>query len=72
MTIKINRHYLMKPPVHPLRKSLTQEDWQRIQAAMESEDVDAVTDKEIDAAHDVLYDAIAGKMQTHVGILLLH
>jgi hypothetical protein len=34
--------------------------------------VDAVTDAEIDAAHDVLYDAVAAKIQTHEGILLLH
>jgi hypothetical protein len=66
------KHWLAKPLVHPLRKSLTQEDWVRIQAAMKSDDVDAVTDEEIDAAHDVLYDAVAGKMQTHEGLLVLH
>lgn len=66
------KHWLSKPPEHPLRKKLNTEDWKRIQSAMESEDVDAVTDAEIDAAHDVLYDAIAAKIQTHVGILLLH
>ena len=66
------KHWLSKPPEHPLRKKLTPEDWQRIQSAMESENVDDVTDAEIDAAHDVLYDAIAAKIQTHEGILLLH
>jgi hypothetical protein len=66
------KHWLSKPLEHPLRKTLTSEDWQRIQSAMESEDVDAVTDAEIDAAHDVLYDAVAAKIQTHEGILLLH
>jgi hypothetical protein len=66
------KHWLKTPPEHPLRKSLTQEDWKRIQTAMETEDADAVTDEEVDAAYDVLYDAVAGKMQTHYGILIMN
>ena len=58
----------MKTYYHPLRDTLTQEDWSRIQTAMEYEDIDSVTDEEIDAAHDVLYDAIAAKLQTHEGV----
>lgn len=57
--------------IHPLRNTLTQEDWARITRAMETEDVDAITDEELDAAHDVLYDAIAAKMQTHHGSTVL-
>ena len=57
--------------IHPLRNTLTQEDWARITRAMETEDVDAITDEELDAAHDVLYDAIAAKMQTHLGTTAL-
>lgn len=60
-----------KLAVHPLRKNLTQEDWARIQTAMEHEDVDSITDEELDAAHDVLYDAIVAKMQTHEGVTTL-
>ena len=60
-----------KLAVHPLRNVLTQEDWQRIHAAMETEDVHSVTDQELDAVNDVLYDAIVGKLQTHQGVTTL-
>ena len=60
-----------KQVIHPLRKKLTDADWTRIQTAMEQDDVDSVTDEELDAAHDVLYDAIAAKLQTHEGITVL-
>ena len=66
------KHWLFEPPTHPLREKLQPEDWCRIQVAMESQDVDSVTDDEIDAAYDVLYDAIAAKTQTHKGLLVLH
>lgn len=57
-----------KQVIHPLRKTLTPADWTRIHTAMETEDVSAVTDDELDAVNDVLYDAIVAKMQTHEGI----
>ena len=57
-----------KQVIHPLRKTLTSADWARIHTAMETEDVTAVTDAELDAVNDVLYDAIVAKMQTHEGI----
>ena len=60
-----------KQAIHPLRKTLTQEDWERIHTAMEAEDVSAVSDAELDAVHDVLYDAIVAKLQTHEGITTL-
>jgi len=56
---------------HPLRNTLTQEDWQRIQTAMQTDDVNAITDEELDAAHDVLYDAIVHKLQTHFGTTVI-
>lgn len=56
---------------HPLRKVLEKSDWNRIQAAIDSEVYDSVTDDELDAAHDVFYDAIAGKTQTHLGCVIL-
>lgn len=57
--------------VHPLRHTLKPQDWDRIQTAMEHEDVKAVTDEELDAVNDVLYDAIVAKLQTVVGVTTL-
>jgi len=56
---------------HPLRDTLTKKDLERIQLALETEDVDNVTDEELDAANDILYDVIAGQQQTHLGITTL-
>lgn len=57
---------------HPLRTQLTQKDWQRIQQTLNGElDETWATLEEIAAAHDVLYDAIAGRCQTHSGITTL-
>lgn len=58
--------------IHPLRKTLTKQDWKRIQAVLDREldETNATTD-EIEAAHDVFYDAIAGSTQTHFGITTL-
>lgn len=58
----------MKLPQHPLRDTLTKEDWSRIQTAMDTKNYDNVTEDELDAAHDVFYDAIAGAEQTHLGV----
>lgn len=56
---------------HPLRNDLTKEDWKRIQDAIENDKVEAASWDEIEAAHDILYDAIAGNKQTHLGSLTL-
>lgn len=57
---------------HPLRKSLKKEDWRRIQAVLDKElDESDATVEEIEAAHDVFYDAIAGAEQTHYGVTTL-
>lgn len=56
---------------HPLRDTLTKEDLDRIHTALETEDVHNVTDEELDAVNDILYDAIAGQQQTHLGSLTL-
>lgn len=58
----------MKLPYHPLRDTLTKKDWNRIQEAMDTKDYNNVTLDELDAAHDVFYDAIAGAQQTHLGV----
>lgn len=57
---------------HPLREKLTKDDWVRIQKVWDKElPEDHATPEEIDAAHDVFYDAIAGHQQTHLGVLTL-
>ena len=67
---KTNSRYLKYPLQHPLRGSLTDEDWQRIQGVIDCEHEDA-TEEELNAASDLYYDAIAAKLQTHEGILTL-
>lgn len=57
----------MKLPYHPLRDKLKDDDWQRIQEVIDRKHDDA-TVEEIEAANDVFYDAIACKMQTHLGV----
>ena len=56
---------------HPLRSLLTEQDLERIHLALETEDVYNVTNEELDAVHDVLYDAIVAKLQTHPGVITL-
>ena len=56
---------------HPLRSDLHKEDWKRIQDAIENDNVDDATQEEIEAAHDVFYDVIAGQSQTHYGVTTL-
>ena len=56
---------------HPLRDTLTEEDLERIHNALETEDVHNITDEELDAVNDILYDAIAGQQQTHLGVTTL-
>jgi len=57
---------------HPLRKSLKKKDWKRIENVMNGVlSDDQATADELDAAHDVLFDAIAGHEQTHLGVITL-
>lgn len=66
------KHWIKHPPQHPLRKKLTMEDWERIDQVMQgSVDPSYATVEELDAAYDVLYDAVATEQQTHMGILSL-
>ena len=57
---------------HPLRETLTQEDWSRIQHAVDNEDFSLVSDDEVEAACDVMLDYICDEIQTHQSVLLLH
>jgi len=56
---------------HPLRDTLTKKDLRRIQTALDNEDIHDITTEELDAVNDILYDAIAGQKQTHLGSLTL-
>ena len=61
----------MKLLRHPLRDTFTKEDLERIQTALDNEDVHSVSTEELDAVNDILYDAIAGEKQTHLGVTTL-
>lgn len=57
---------------HPLRNTLKQADWKRIQSVIDGElPDDSATADELVAAHDVLFDAVAGHEQTHLGVVTL-
>jgi hypothetical protein len=57
---------------HPLREKLTSEDWNRIHLAWEGDiPAESITEEEWDAAHDVMFDAYAANMQTHLGVYTL-
>lgn len=67
------KYRLDKSPTHPLRSKLDHDDWVRIQEVLDQEIPDHnATTEEIDAAHDLFFDAIAIKYQTHSGVLVLH
>jgi hypothetical protein len=64
------KHWIKRPLQHPLRKQLSQDDWVRIDSVLKAQaDAEFATDEEIDAACDVLFDAISAKQQTHLGVL---
>jgi len=65
---KLNTKFMNQ---HPLRDELNREDWERIQTAIDTKCYDSVTVDEIDAANDVFYDVIAGRKQTHLGVVTL-
>lgn len=57
---------------HPLRETLTSQDWNRIQIAWDGgSPVDSITQEEWDAASDAMFDAIAAQAQTHTGVYVL-
>lgn len=57
---------------HPLRATLKKKDWKRIQSVMEGDlSDDNATADELEAAYDVLFDAVAGYEQTHLGVTTL-
>ena len=54
--------------IHPLRNTLTPKDYDRIQAALDREDVSAVSMEELDAVADVMFDWHANRVRTHIVI----
>jgi hypothetical protein len=57
---------------HPLRKKFTKDDLIRLQGVIDNKTSNKyATLDELNAAHDMYYDAIAGSMQTHLGITTL-
>lgn len=57
---------------HPLREKLTSEDWDRIQLAFNGDtSLDSITVDEFEAGNDIMFDALAKQLQTHLGILAL-
>jgi len=56
--------------IHPLREKLTDEDIDRLSRFVQGSNEDC-TLEELDAYQDYLYDAIAAKLQTHLGVTTL-
>lgn len=56
--------------VHPLRHTLTDEDWDRLDRIVQGSDEQCTTE-ELDAYQDYLYDFIASRKQTHEGVTTL-
>lgn len=64
------KHWLSRPLIHPLRNTLTMDDWDRIQEVIDQKiPAHNATLDELDAARDVFFDAYAAQKQTHEGIL---
>ena len=57
--------------VHPLRLTMSDGDWDRLNRFFTKNSDEDVTDEEIEAYMDWLYDEIAGRKQTHYGITTL-
>jgi len=57
--------------IHPLRLSLEQNDLDRLHRILFESSQEPFTDSELEALEDIVYDAIAVKLQTHDGITTL-
>ena len=57
--------------VHPLRLTMTDEDWDRLDRIFKEDSNESMSDDEIEAYMDWLYDEIAVRKQTHYGITTL-
>lgn len=57
--------------VHPLRLELEQEDLDRLNRILFDNSDEDFTDTELAALEDLVYDAVAAKLQTHLGTTAL-
>lgn len=57
--------------VHPLRLTMTDDDWERLNRIFTNNSDESMTEDEIAAYMDWLYDEIAVRKQTHYGITTL-
>jgi hypothetical protein len=57
--------------IHPLRNTLSDKDWERINLAVEQENYDNISMDEMDAWIDHCYDVLAAKIQTVPGTTVL-
>jgi hypothetical protein len=57
--------------VHPLRLTMSDEDWDRLNRIFVDKSDEEMSDDEIAAYTDWLYDEIAVRKQTHYGITTL-
>lgn len=57
--------------VHPLRLTMTDLDWDRLNRIFTEKSDESMTNEEIEAYMDWLYDEIAVRKQTHYGITTL-
>lgn len=57
--------------VHPLRLTLGDSDWDRIERVVADKSKEDVSTQELEAFNDYLYDVIASKAQTHEGVTTL-
>lgn len=54
--------------VHPARDELTDARIQEILECIETSDTTDITADELEAVLDIMYDAVAGRLQTHSGV----
>jgi hypothetical protein len=57
--------------VHPLRLTMTDEDWDRLNRIFTENSDEDMSNEEVEAYTDWLYDEIAVRKQTHYGITTL-
>ena len=57
--------------IHPLRNTMLEEDWERMDRIVSENSDEDCTAEEIAAYQDWLYDELAGRLQTHDGVTTL-
>lgn len=57
--------------IHPLRNTMTDEDWDRLDRILSKDSDEDCSVEELEAYHDWLYDEVAGRLQTVPGTTVL-